>query len=337
MIGLKHIQDFYVLEKLNHVTKLTSQKTMSRKDTKLYDDVADAFAILSRLLAESMYQYLTLASIGESRHASQQLARSYYVPELMGGEREESYKEAKGYNQVQSLTLLKEVIFFQDWDDGYGGPKWREIVEGALMYGKVPDAVFIDHCVDLQHNGGTAFSKPTYGFLHFSLDFTDLHSYLELKSNYDVLKLYKYGDEDCFDIELQPSTITLLHRAGYKADLFKDSKDHPYWEPIHFDNNELHYKRKCTDWRNVCSKGNTVSAKELAHLSVESIHMSSQKIFIKKYGKDEKAKAVKENTEKELEKNLEKLLSDKGEFLVGDWSDVESKAKKLLWKKGGAA
>jgi hypothetical protein len=43
--------------------------------------------------------------------------------------------------------------------NAYGGVKWGDIINAALLYKKIPDKIFVDHVIDLCHNGGTAFDK----------------------------------------------------------------------------------------------------------------------------------------------------------------------------------
>lgn len=45
------------------------------------------------------------------------------------------------------------------WSSGYGGFKWAKIAEAALTYFSLPAAAFVDHVVDLSHNGSFAFDK----------------------------------------------------------------------------------------------------------------------------------------------------------------------------------
>jgi hypothetical protein len=68
---------------------------------------------------------------------------------------------------------------------GYGGVTWSKIAEAGLMYGKETDQVFIDHAVDLSHNGGSFVGKTTKFFgtnrdaYVFFLDFKKQYSLLE--------------------------------------------------------------------------------------------------------------------------------------------------------------
>src|SRR3990167_4103517 len=59
------------------------------------------------------------------------------------------------------LPVLVWCFNAHQWGGSYGGPKWGKIAQATALYYTLRDApvVFADHCVDLAHNGGLAFSK----------------------------------------------------------------------------------------------------------------------------------------------------------------------------------
>ena len=73
-------------------------------------------------------------------------------------------------NQYNPYDIIRAGIRLfdeshNDWEDYYGGNKWKNIAKSALMYKKTPDIVYIDHCVDLSHNNSVYFDKGADIFL----------------------------------------------------------------------------------------------------------------------------------------------------------------------------
>jgi hypothetical protein len=75
------------------------------------------------------------------------------------------------------------------WKDAgsFGGPKWAKIAQAGRMYfdPKVPKVVFLDHVVDLSHNGGLFLGKTTKWFESMGGYYLKL---LDLKRNSSVFK-----------------------------------------------------------------------------------------------------------------------------------------------------
>jgi len=108
--------------------------------------------------AHNLFDYLTVASIGEARHAGQPLG-------LAGkpSGRHAVYKAAHAHDPRELIPKSIEIFTHHLKGGSYGGPKWSKIAQTAAeyfqpMYQKAP-TVYADHCVDLAHNGGLAFNK----------------------------------------------------------------------------------------------------------------------------------------------------------------------------------
>lgn len=188
MLGLTHIQDFYMLEALK---RHMAEQEMSHKNETLLAKVTDAFETLVPDLAKAMYLYLYVSSMGEARHASREVAQDYYIRGLYHGPRSLAMEHALNFDPKKCLPVLDSLFRDQPWESSsYGGKKWADIVKGAMLYGTVPDAAFVDHVVDLQHNGGTAFSKmEARDVIHFNPSFykDETNSWLNWKKHGDML------------------------------------------------------------------------------------------------------------------------------------------------------
>lgn len=112
-------------------------------------------------LARAIYDYTVLVSATEMRWADEKA--EYHYEDWYSArwtDREEVYKKAIEYSD--SFLLRASVRIFEiNWGDFYGGPKWANIAHAGLLYKKIPDVLFIDHCVDLMHNGSIYFDKDT--------------------------------------------------------------------------------------------------------------------------------------------------------------------------------
>jgi hypothetical protein len=89
----------------------------------------------------------------------------------------------------QTVEIVKS-IFEQEWaSGGYGGDAWLQIVNGMCLYGQIPDAAFIDHIVDLEHNSGTVLDKSARKYTNFNTDGAyDLRKFLNYKFSNDILR-----------------------------------------------------------------------------------------------------------------------------------------------------
>ena len=127
-------------------------------------DLEDLWGRLVPRLARCFYDYLALACFGEARHADREA--SHYIEDFPadgGDSRGEAVVAALGYDPRQFLPVLERLFFEARWQGGFGGESWGRIAKAAQLYGRLPDAVFVDHVVDLTHNGGLCFDKEEAG------------------------------------------------------------------------------------------------------------------------------------------------------------------------------
>ena len=115
-------------------------------------------------LALAIRDYTVKVVAGEMRHGSHCIHKTN--PDVTS-----TYSRHGAFNLAERYTpesvLRAGVLLFDDgdWGGGYGGRAWKKIAEAGLMYGHMPDVVFIDHCVDLSHNSSVYFDKPNNDIL----------------------------------------------------------------------------------------------------------------------------------------------------------------------------
>jgi hypothetical protein len=187
-ISLSHILDFYYLEALS---AFTDEKLGSKAGEKWREDVLRERADLAGQLALSFRNYLFVAGVGEMRHASNRC--KWWLAEIPpSATRSEACSLSMQYDPTNNFPSLVEG-FNQHWPGGgYGGPKWAACMQAGAQYGVWSDVMFVDHAVDLEHNGGCVFDKSSaaslvYLSLTFSWPGLGMKYFLDLKRDHDLL------------------------------------------------------------------------------------------------------------------------------------------------------
>ena len=192
--------NFYTLEAL--AAAAGQQQEWFSKGA-LKRDITSLKTAHERQFAAAIFDYLCLAMGGEARWA---IAKSdFFIPALADFEVSRTYaqKRIMAFNPEQFLPLLEE-LFSAEWAGvSYGGGSWARIAQAARMYGVVPDPVFIDHCVDLKHNGGLVFDKEVVFSPYQPTIY--IKDFLTMKS--------RKGIEEWCDLILDQQVIDLLRRA----------------------------------------------------------------------------------------------------------------------------
>lgn len=163
------IREFYLIEGL-YAESLSLLTPFRHSHERWKEDFLSYREKYIAQLARAIYDYTVLVAGTEMRWASEEAEAFYedfYNPSEI--DRIDVYREISKYSDK---FLLKAAIkiFNIKWDRWYGGEKWRNISMAGMLYGKVPDVLFIDHCVDLMHNGSIYFDKDTDIF-HFENQF----------------------------------------------------------------------------------------------------------------------------------------------------------------------
>lgn len=199
VMTLQHFQDFYYLEALQAkmtMAKSANPENLFRKGfVKLDEDIQKAFQTLCERMALHIYVYLWVAALGEAVYADYNCEQR--IAEQHGGW---SDTDALDYFPNDENVEIVKTIFGQDWSGGgYGGDAWEDIVEAMDMYNKVPHSTFIDHAVDLEHNGGNVFDKTNAeecGLNCFTPGYgkSGLQNFLDIKFKNDILNNNKYNN-----------------------------------------------------------------------------------------------------------------------------------------------
>ena len=193
IMNMQHFHDFYVLQAMQAATAVElagNEELMFLKAVEKFEsDLDRTIETMSENIALRTFMYLYAASLGEARHAKGTVAKYLYL-ETDGKSRYFWFEHASEYRPTKAnLTTLKK-IFDQDWRAGYGGKAWGDIVQALIEYDAMDKTAWIDHVVDIEHNNGTAFSKPDgYRTIKFSIDYPSrFSSFLDYKFRMDILR-----------------------------------------------------------------------------------------------------------------------------------------------------
>lgn len=192
-----HFHDFYYLlaieADLMRQCSIHPEYQFRHAFVKLENDVHEYKAKFAELYAENIVNYLWAACLGEARHASDMCNGGIILTELDNRNRYSVYNEAHNYPvNRENLDILLE-IYSQEWRSGFGGEAWLRIIKAVNMYftGELDAVSFIDHVVDLQHNGGSAFNKAACDATGFDTSYAGyINEFLNYKFNYDILRQY---------------------------------------------------------------------------------------------------------------------------------------------------
>jgi hypothetical protein len=126
-------------------------------------------------LALMMRDYLIMGCYGEARHISKMDGIAWDKYESHWNKYPFKHSEKRcvpvttmvDYRPQEVLEHLAEMFRMPGWSSSYGGLKWAKIADTALLYWNkdLPVEAWVDHCVDLTHNGGCAFNKFNYSIL----------------------------------------------------------------------------------------------------------------------------------------------------------------------------
>lgn len=182
-------------------------------------------------LALSIRDYLAIISFGEARHAWKYAdAQIEEIVNLKA--RLLAYRIGSLFSPKNSLPKLHKLFSQYKWNHSFGGANWANIVEASMCYNTMPtSSVFIDHAIDISHNGGFCFDK---GIL-FKNDLGVYSSRILTHKNNDFIWNYSkkalsssYNAEihPCFNIYLNSDVYDLFSYA-VKLDLIKKGEHIP--------------------------------------------------------------------------------------------------------------
>lgn len=176
---------------------------------KLIDDVHEYCTEFNNKFARMIYDYTILAIISELRYVGSEQHfyetktwKIYHMRLPWGLIDEKNYilpisrflaTEARKFNDKKVIELAKfcfNETMNNYWNSNFGGNSWYEITKLMESYGKIPNEVFIDRCIDMQHNSGTYFDKEKTNILSLgNNDPNDIERFLD----------YKFKVKDIYD------------------------------------------------------------------------------------------------------------------------------------------
>jgi hypothetical protein len=303
-ISLGTITDFYVLEALRLKVKAKYDATYAKKWEKLDEKVNAAIDELVPAMTDMLYTYMFAACIGEARHAQGSYAEWVFSPDLPKSEgREGLYEYSKRLDPVKCLPVLHDLFAKQSWSASkMGGPAWAEIAKGAMMRGTVSDVAFIDHAVDLQHNGGCMFDKTRISN-HYPMSLkypggVPLQKFLNFKAAMDVI-----DDDWGFDgtLRVAPKVHRLLESYLGEGNVryYTYIETDWTWEPFKFGDEVIGTEMKISKCRDVAENDNELSDGELTSIATEALYTQRSGMrLVSKYGSPEtKSKMLEYVTE----------------------------------------
>lgn len=162
---------------------------------------------LTRVMGELYFKYLIGASFGEMRYLGQKSENWALSPFIAAEEMSRTSQAAFAYVQhPEALLLMMRALFLHKTfsGGGFGGFKWAEICDvGLKWFEEIPRAVWLDHAVDLSHNGGLYLGKfATFFTAHNTL-------YKQILDKKHEGELLKSG----FVLILDQATMDLLTEA----------------------------------------------------------------------------------------------------------------------------
>jgi hypothetical protein len=195
----------------------------------------------------------------------------------IGGYRETVYK---GVYRFDPFSVLQAAVacYSEEWGGGFGGDKWAGIAKAGLLYGKLSDEAFLDHCVDLTHNGSIYFDKHdaqmfTVGLSDKYLKFLDHKKVAEpveilggLLASYTLYDLVKRG----VTLGFIPPICSMVFRSHHTE---RDIRTVLHYQPVEW-GSEIFPSRliskycwvDCGGACKECAGGKSVSSKPVMHL-----------------------------------------------------------------------
>jgi len=148
---------FYALEYL--LSELRRCRKRDLAIERLLEKVEAEFEAYTYYLANAIYDYFCLTSFGEARHAEARVLKGWGLDCFPKNcTRNRAYKIAQRFDPQEFLPLL-ETVFSGDWELGWGGDAWLNIVKLAMERNRLSNTVFIDRAINLEHGNGSCFDK----------------------------------------------------------------------------------------------------------------------------------------------------------------------------------
>ena len=174
-------KEFYALQAVEAIMHTQYGRHSHERWTQDFYEYKESF---ESKIAEMFRDYLALIVLGELRHSNQYSEKGMefeFIDFNQKINRERCFIERRMFTKESTFRCGMKFFneLYNGWHESYGGTPWYNIAKAGLMYGKESNAVFIDHCFDLEHNGGCIFNK--HAFLFDGPN--DILTFLDLKRN----------------------------------------------------------------------------------------------------------------------------------------------------------
>lgn len=269
-MNMQHFHDFYFLQALEADVKMmianNPELEFSKPVEKFLDDLDRTVEKIIPNMALRTFMYLYAACLGEARHARDTVAEDRFIADKYSG-RQGWFSKVTQYKPTRENINALIDIFSQPWRAGYGGEAWRNIAEALAEYETTPPAAWLDHVVDLEHNNGTAFSKPDGLYtIFFDVGYPSrFSSFLDYKFAKNILtKAPSFADK----LAVTPRVYILLQRY---SSIFKKPEvkhvspdlDNLTDYSVEWEERFLTVEKKWMQWVSISGSSNKPSVREL--------------------------------------------------------------------------
>ena len=174
-------KEFYALQAIEATMHMQYGRHSHERWTQDFYEYKEFF---ESKIAKMFRDYLALIVLGELRHANEYSEKGLkfeFVDFNQRINRERCFIERRIFTKESTFRCGMKFFneLYNGWHETYGGTAWYNIAKAGLLYGKESNTVFIDHCFDLEHNGGCIFNK--HAFLFDGPN--DILTFLDLKRN----------------------------------------------------------------------------------------------------------------------------------------------------------
>lgn len=217
------VVNFYALEFIR-AKMVIHPKIYSHAWDKLWEDIQDYSTWFNSKLAAMIYDHTVRCVQCELRHCKNR--SEFYIPNFFGDGWYKNYDDSicfinSEFNPNSVLRAGKwlfdennnwwELNAYDECD--YGGKSWKDIAEAGLEYRKIPNSVFVDHLIDLEHNNEVMLLKEAGIFQHsVRLGPALYHEMLDDKRYEDEEFMRKYSPYLCQEVLLKLSRYQYLSR-----------------------------------------------------------------------------------------------------------------------------
>lgn len=216
------VVNFYAIEFIK-AKMIVHPKIYSHSWDKLWDDIQDYSEWFNSKLAAMFYDHTVRCVQCELRHCKNH--SEFYIPNFFGDAWYKNYDDSMCYanSEFNPVSILRAGKWLFDDNNNwwcaedevteYGSEAWMDISEAGLEFRKIPDSIFIDHLIDLEHNNEVMLLKEAGIFQHsIRLGPALYHEMLFDKRYEDEEFMRKYSPYLCQEVLLMLSRYQYLSR-----------------------------------------------------------------------------------------------------------------------------